>query len=243
MKEIKKLRFNTGTSALDLENASPAIIYSHADADGHLAAEQTRTNLIAEGVEVRQVVIGRETKNYTFWERTFAGLDLRQFRLVVVVDIAFSFREPLRSLESLLQTVRRHQLTQFIVIDHHPLMGTTEIPANLRLIEVESAYECCLGVPSDDFMVVAAICDGDGKVVRSRISNIFVKRALGIRRAAADVEGMVGTRLSSLLRSRKWEFFESLAEEPAEFHRNARGRRTSKSLISPLLEAAKNGAI
>lgn len=228
---------------LELQNASPAIIFGHADADGHLAAEQTRTNLEAEGIEVSDIVITPETRNYRFWERTFPGLDFREFRLVVVVDIAFNFRNPTHSLDSLLQTVDRHPSTHVVVIDHHPLKRSARPRTNLTMVEVDSVYDCCLGAPSDELMVVAATCDGDAKAVKSRTSDRFIKRALGVRRAAADMQSMMGPRLLSLLRTRQWEFFESLAEEPAEFHRTVRGRRTSSSPKSPLLEAARNGEI
>ena len=238
---MRELR--AGNTILELQTASPAIIFGHADADGHLAAEQTRTNLEAEGVEVSDVVVSTETRNYRFWERTFPGLDFSKFRLVVVVDIAFSFRNPTQSLDSLLQTVDRHPSTHVVVIDHHPLKRSSRPRTNLTMVEVKSVYDCCLGTPSDELMVVAATCDGDGKAVRSRTSDQFIKRALGVRRAAADMHSMVGSRLLSLLRGRRWEFFESLAEEPVEFHRTVRGRRTSSSPRSPLLEAAKNGEI
>jgi hypothetical protein len=66
---------------------------------------------------------------------------------------------------------------------------------------------------------------------------------LGVRRAAADINGMVGAKLLSFLRLRKWEFFESLAEEPNEYHRNVRGRRTANGLESPLLEAVRNAVL
>ncbi len=232
-----------GTTIIELNDASPAIIYGHADADGHLAAEHTRTNLRAKGIDVSDVVITPETRNYRFWERTLPGLDFGRFRLVVFVDIAFSFRDPSSSLESLLVNVDQHPDTRFVVIDHHPLKQPVKARSNLALVEADTAYNCCLGTPSDELMVLAAICDGDREAVKSRTSREISKRALGVSRAAADLHGMVGYRLLSLLRHRRWEFFESLAEEPQECHRNVRGRRVASGLKSPLLEAARNGVI
>ena len=169
------------------------------------------------------------------------NIDFRGHQLVVVVDIAFNFRDPLQSLKPVLRTVDNHPNTQFVVIDHHPLRQPKEPRSNLSLVEVDSAYECCFGHPSDELMVVAAICDRDEKVVRKRITPEFKKRAIGVRRAAADILGLAGFRLLNLIRRRQWEFFEALAEEPQKLHISARGRRKTTGPISPLLEAAKAG--
>lgn len=228
----------TGAIELNLQGKSPAIVFGHADADGHLAAEQSRANLQAKGINVRKVVVSPETNSYRFWERAFPSLDFSRIQLVVAVDIAFSFRKPDRSLEALLQAVDNYPRTQFVVIDHHPLKQPANSRSNLTLIEVDSVYDCCFGTPSDELMAVAAICDGDGQTIRSRRSFEFEKRAIGVRRAAADMGGVAGPKLMGLLRLRQWDFFEALAEEPAEFHRQARGRRTANSLTSPLLKAA-----
>ena len=230
-------RLTIGNESIDLKDMSPAIIFGHADADGHLAAEQTRTNMTREGIEVRELIVGPETKNYKFWESTFATVDLREFRLAVVVDIAFSFRDTDQSVRCLLRTVECHAETHFLVIDHHPLNHSDNIPNNLSLIQVDSAYDCCVGTPSDELMVVAAICDGDAKVVKPRTLPEHVKRATGIRRAAADIGGIAGSTLLSLIRDRNWDFFEALATEPAECHRNVRGRRVASGQKSPLLES------
>ena len=218
---------------------SPAVIFGHCDADGHLAAEQTRTNLEAEGIKVKKIVIGPETRNYRFWERTFSDVDLRLFRLVVIVDIAFDFRNPDSSLAAALRTVDGYPDTHFIVIDHHPLKQPETPRSNLTLIEVDSAYDCCIGLPSLELMALAAICDGHTKAVPSGIPVEFKRRAIGVRRAAADINGFAGYRLLAILRRRQCDFFEALAAEPSEFHATVRGRRTQRCLKSPILEAAK----
>ena len=230
-------------AGLQLQGASPAIVFGHADADGHLSAEQSRTNLQAAGINVEEVVVAPETSSYRFWAQTFPHLDFHRFRLVVVVDIAFNFRNPDQSLEALVQVVDDYSKTQFVVIDHHPLQRPKSPRPNLTLIEANSVYDCCFGAPSDELMVVAALCDGDGRAVRSRTSFELTKRAIGVRRAAADTGGVAGAKLMSLLRRRRWDFFEALSEEPTEFHRHARRRRTARSLNSPLLDAARTGRI
>ncbi len=230
-----------GPKKLQLSKVTSAIVFGHADADGHLATEQSRTNLQALGIDVKNLVITPETRNYRFWERTFANWNFKCGQMVITVDIAFSFQDPLRSLETVLTTVDSNQTTQFVVIDHHPLMQPKAPRPNLTLLEADSVYQCCFGPPTDELMVVAAICDGDEKSVLSRISPKFEKRAKGVRRAAADTQGLAGTKLLRLLRHRQWKFFEALAEEPSEFHVTARGRRRGSLPNSPMLEAAKAG--
>lgn len=188
-----------------------------------------------------KVIVSHMTRNYGFWESSFAGLEFKDYKLVVVVDIALNFRDPLRSLRPILRTVDNHPHTRFIIIDHHPLRQPRQPRPNLSLVEVESAYECCFGDPSEELMVVAAICDRNENAVRERITPEFKKRALGVRRAAADILGLAGSQLLNLIRNRRWEFFEALADEPTEFHLTVRGRRTANSPVSPLIEAAKAG--
>ena len=225
------------------KDKSPALVFGHADADGHLAAEQTRINLEAAGIRVEKLIVGPQTRNYRFWERAFSSQEFEEFRLVVAVDIAFSFRNPSRSLEVVLQTVDTNPFTEFVLIDHHPLQHPEQPRSNLTLVEVDSAYGCCFGQPSDDLMVVAALCDGDKWAVRPLASSKLKKRAIGVRRAAADCHGLAGSGLLTLLHNRRWEVFEALAEESPEFHMSARGRRRDCGPQSPVLEALKTGSI
>ena len=218
-------------------------MFGHSDADGHLAAQQTDENLESSGIEIGQVVVSPETSGYRFWGRSFTDWDLSPFGLVVVVDIAFRFRDPVESLTSVLAVVDDHPETEFVIVDHHPLPGPDLARGNLLLIEARSAYDCCVGTPSDELMVVAAICDGDADAVRPLVSDTQKKRADGVRRAAADVRGVAGSRLLTLLDRRRWDFFEDLADEPSEYHKRVRGRRTARSLTSPLLEKAMAGKV
>ena len=87
------------------------------------------------------------------------------------------------------------------------------------------------------------LCDGDKSAVGGLASSKLKKRAIGVRRAAADCHGLAGSGLLTLLRNRRWEVFEALAEEPPEFHMSARGRRRDSGPQSPILEALKIGSI
>ena len=213
-----------------------AILYGHSDADGHLAVEQSRGWLAQRGLSVTTVV-SSETRNYRFWEK-LPVCDLSDFGVVVVVDIAFRFRDPADSLARLLTVTDSQPKKHFIVIDHHPLVQPEMTRRNLQLIEVEDPYDCCLGVPDPELMQVAALCDGAPTSVIA--TPLIKKRALGVRRAAADKSGVTGYSLLELIRKRRWDFFEALAEEDIEMHRSARGIRRSSNESSPLLEYARS---
>ena len=212
-----------------------AILFGHADADGHLAAEQSREWLVNKGFSVT-VIVSTDTRNYRFWER-LRKFDLSSYGLVVTVDIAFSFRDPEYSLAELLAVSDCHPTKRFIVIDHHPLVHPQETRKNVQLIEVDDPYDCCLGVPNPELMAVAALCDGAKTSITPTLQ--LRQRALGVKRVAADVGGAAGNGLLQLIRERRWEFFEALAEEDMELHRSVRGVRLSSNRASPLLEYAR----
>ena len=213
-----------------------AIVFGHADADGHLATEQTREWLAKGGAHVTAIV-SSETRNYNFWGK-LVNYDLSDYHIVVVVDIAFRFRDPGDSLSRLLQVSDRQPSKQFIVIDHHPLTHPRSPRQNVKLIEVADPYECCLGTPEPELMEVAALCDGAPTAITP--TPLLMKRALGLKRAAADFRGIAGNGLLELIRQRQWDFFEALADEDHQLHRSARGLRRSSSEASPLLDYARN---
>ena len=164
--------------------------------------------------------------------------DLSDYRVVVFVDIAFRFRDPADSLARLLAVSDRQPQKHFIVIDHHPLVRSQTPRQNVQLVEVDDPYDCCLGVPDPELMQIAALCDGAPTSVTP--TPLLRKRALGVRRAAADVRGVAGNVLLELIRDRRWEFFEALAEEDNGMHKSARGIRRSSNELSPLLEYASS---
>ena len=219
-----------------LASLGSAILFGHADADGHLATEHTRDYLINTGMSVTTVVSSK-THNYRFWEK-LPEFDLSDYELVVFVDIAFRFRDPSDSLVRLLEVSDRQPHKQFIAIDHHPLVLPRFPRQNVHLLEVSDPYDCCLGVPDPDTMQVAALCDGSTTSVAP--TPLLRRRALGVKRAAADVGGVAGDGLLELIRERRWDFFEALADEDHEMHLSARGIRRLSSQVSPLLEDARS---
>lgn len=213
-----------------------AIVFGHADGDGHLAAIQTGEWLTRREVKVTTVV-SPATRNYLFWGR-LTKFDLSSYQLVVFVDIAFRFSDPSDSLTRLLNVSDEQPDKQFIAIDHHPFVYPESPRENVLLIEVTDPYDCCLGMPDPELMKVAALCDGSPTSVNPTPQ--LIKRALGVKRAAADVGGVAGDILLDLITARQWNFFEALADEDRDMHRSARGIRRRSSDTSPLLEHARS---
>ena len=186
-----------------------------------MATEQTRYALEKRGVNV-STVVSPDTRNHMFWGK-LPKFDLSRYGLVVFVDIAFKFRDPKDSLTRLLNISDQQPFKHFIVIDHHRLAHDQRPRTNVQLLEVSDPYDCCLDVPEPELMEVAALCDGSPTAVVS--TPLLRKRALGVKRAAADVRGVAGYGLLELIRERRWDFFEALAGEDKERHRSARGIR------------------
>ena len=213
-----------------------AVVFGHADADGHLAAERTRDWLSQRELSV-DIVVSSDTRNYRFWDK-LSNFDLSEYDVVVFVDIAFRFRNPSESLARLLEVSDPQPQKRFVAIDHHPLLRPQTPRRNVQLCDVTDPYDCCLGVPDPELMQVAALCDGSHTMINP--TPVLKKRALGVKRAAADVRGVAGDGLLMLIRERQWDFFEALADEDQELHRSARGVRIASNETSPLLEYARN---
>ena len=213
-----------------------AIVFGHADGDGHLAAVQSREWLVRQGVDVT-VVVSRSTRNHFFWHR-LVDFDLSEYDLVAFVDIAFRFRDPDESLAQLLRVADRLSDTHFVAVDHHPFVHPDVPRENVVLIEVDDPYRCCLGLPDPELMQVAALCDGSPTAIVP--TPLLTRRALGVKRAAADVAGIAGDTLLGLISERRWGFFEALAVEAREMHLSARGIRRRSSKDSPLIDYARS---
>ena len=217
---------------------SNAIVFGHADGDGHLAAVQSAENLRAEKTDVLDIVVDpTKTLNYRFWETCFQTCDFNGADIVIVVDIMFHPTNPQRSYEALFNRVRMQQHTKFIVIDHHPVHNISKQPKNLTLDFVEDVFDCCYGEPTE-LMILAAICDKDETAVKSRITDLHRKRAIGIKRAVSDRRALAGRPTLKLIEDRAWGIFEQLADEPAAFHRTFYGNRVAKKPDSPLIQLA-----
>ena len=217
---------------------SKAIIFGHADGDGHLAATQSAENLRVENIDVLEIIVDPvKTRNYRFWEDCFQNCDFKGADIVVIVDVMFHPTNPRRSYDALTSRVSNAPDTKFVVIDHHPVHDIPEPPNNLVLNFVNDVFNCCYGKPSE-LMLVAAICDRDESSVKSQLTDVHRKRAIGIKRAVSDRCGLAGGPTLRLIEDRAWSVFEQLADEPASFHRTFYGNRVAKKPVSPLLQLA-----
>ncbi len=236
---VSKARRVSSAQVPASKRSSPgkAIIFAHSDGDGHLAAEQTRRNLLEDGYEIGAVVVHPTlTRNYRFWEQHFQCADFDDCDHVFVVDIMLASKDPANTWEALLKRVRMEHDRQFHVIDHHAV-ELPKLPANLEVTISDSVYECCYGEPSE-LMLVAAVCDRDEEPVRHLLTERHRRLAVGVNRAVSERTVLAGGPLLRLLRDECWGVFEQFADEPAEYHRTFYGNRTAKEPLSPLLQIA-----
>lgn len=212
-----------------------AIIFSHADADGHVIAVQSKRNLIKAGYDIIDVVVDPVlTRNYKFWEDHFQAADFGDSDHVFIFDIMLNSKNPTSSLEAIANRAISERDRKFSIIDHHPVDLHLELPGNVSLQLVDAVYECCYGEPSE-LMYLAAICDKEAASVRDRISEWHLKVAKGIHRAVTDRKRIAGRILLELIETGKWQVFTDLADEPDSLHRTIYGNRILESRESPAL--------
>lgn len=215
-----------------------ALLFAHADGDGHLAAEQSRRNLVEDGYDVQEVVVDPAlTRNWRFWSQHFQEADLGNSEHIFVVDIMLAGKEWQDNCAALLKRVRAEPHRQFHVIDHHPVSIGERLPKNLEITFTKSVYECCYG-GSSELMLIASICDRDEEPVQNMLTPRHRRLAAGIARAVSDRGVLAGAPLLHLLRNECWGVFEKLADEPADYHRTFYGNRTAKEPLSPFLQIA-----
>ncbi len=217
------------------------LIVGHADADGHLAAEQSRRNTLRSGASRCEVFVDvKRTANYRIWRNHLPEIPICSADTVVFVDLMFHPDDVVGSVNVLTELASKNPEKQFIVIDHHPYSGLPALSVNLSIWFTSAVYTCCFGPPSA-LMVVAAICDRDEEPVVAMIDETMRRRALGMERAAAD-RNLAGSKLLRLLANDRWDLIEQLAEESKDVHQRVRGRRHSRQPLSPGLERARGVA-
>lgn len=212
------------------------LVVGHADADGHVIAEQTRRNLSrVSSFDVELVVDPERTKDHRAWTKLDAIPELEGRDIVVFVDMMFAPASFAAEAAALVVFAKAHPDTLFFVLDHHPLpLGRLSQAPNLRALYRDDVYECTLGTPSN-MMVAAALCEKQDSAVKSKKTPDDIDRAEGLRRAAAPGGTLAGAKLSALLRADRWEELAQLGREDAKFHRLTRGRRSSSEPPSPML--------
>lgn len=220
------------------------LVVSHADADGHLIAEQTRRNLsLIDTFRVRTVVDPARTKDHKVWTKLDTIEEIADAELVFFVDLMFAPATFAEEATALVDFVQRRPEKQFFLIDHHPLpLRRLERAKNLRAVYRPDVFECSLG-PRSGMMVVAALCENQGQRVADIKQPQHDILAVGMRRAAAHGGGtLAGEKLLALLRADCWESLAQLGTEDREHHYLPRGRRPPNRRPSKMLRALDDTA-
>lgn len=212
------------------------IILSHADADGHLIAEQTRRNLaLLSCFEVTTVVDPDRTKDHKVWHKLYEFEGIEDADLVFFVDLMFSPVSFGAESRALVEFVQSYPDKKFFMVDHHPLpFRRLGYATNLRAVYRPDVFDCVFG-PRSGMMVVAAICEKQA----ARVSDIKGPEhellAVGVRRAAALGGPLPGEKLLALMRWDCWDKLAELGREGREHHRLPRGRRPANAPLSDTL--------
>lgn len=219
------------------------LIVSHADADGHLIAEQTRRNLdLIPSFEVMTVVDPERTRDHKVWTRLSAIKEIDDADIVFFVDLMFAPTTFAAEANALVDFVRERPDKKFFLIDHHPLpLRRLDPAANLRAIYRPDVFECAIG-PRSGMMVIAALCEKQGSLVADIKQPSDDVLALGMRRAAALGGPLPGAKLLALLRSGYWHGLAELGRDEPAYHRLPRGRRPSSQPHSDTLAALDEAA-
>ena len=212
-----------------------AIIVSHADADGHIIAEQTRRNLASiRSFDVTVVVDPERTKNHKAWLSLDAIHEIEACELVFFVDLMFASASFGAEADALVRFAKSRPEKRFFVLDHHPLpLRRLSAAPNVRALYRDDVFDCTFG-PSSDMMIIAALCEMPQRTcAEERKKAIDDDIVRGMRRAAAIGGTLPGTKLLALLRHGFWGEIAKLGRESADKHLLPRGLRSSRSKRSP----------
>lgn len=219
------------------------LIISHADADGHLIAEQTRRNLdLIPSFSVDVFVDPVATKDHNFWNKIDDFEFIKSYDYIFFVDIMFAPNSFRAEAEKLVSFVSILPEKRFFLIDHHPLpYYRLRLATNLRAHYRPDVFDCAIG-PRSGMMVVAAICEKQSARVAEVTEPAHKRLAVGMRRAAAPGGPLPGNKLLALLRAGAWQSLDQIGREELRYHRLPRGRRSAKSLPSKALNDADAAA-
>lgn len=221
-----------------------AAVIGHADADGHLIAEQVRRNLVATGAfNVRVVVDPERTKDHKAWTKLESlATDVADADYVFFVDLMFGPESFAEEAGSLLQFVGDRPDKRFFVVDHHPLpLRRLSDAKNLHTAYRPDVFDCVVG-PRSGMMVVAALCEHQKSEVADVLRPVHTTLAEGMRRAAALGGDLPGPKLLALLKGDRWDALLQLGSESSEYHYLPRGRRPAGERPSKALRLAEDAA-
>jgi hypothetical protein len=200
-----------------------ALVVGHADADGHIIAEQVRRNLASSGAFTVSVVVDpARTKDHKAWTHLDAIKEIDQAEYVFFVDLMFGPTTYADEARALTRFVHDRPAKRFFLIDHHPLpLQRLETAENLHVIYRRDVADCAIG-PRSGMMVVAALCEKQP----SEVANEVKKPA---HEALA-----IGMKRDDLM---------MLAQDDARLHRLPRGRRPKDQPQSEVLRKLEQDAI
>jgi hypothetical protein len=212
------------------------LVVSHADADGHVIAEQVRRNLATvDSFNVTTLIDPERTKDHKAWLHLDALQELEKSEIVFFVDLMFAPASFGQEADALVRFATDRPSKRFFVLDHHPLpLRRLASAKNIRALYRRDVCDCTFGPPSR-MMVLAALCEKQPTRARQIKTPMEDVVAQGLRRAAALGGPLPGAKLSALLRFNEWRGLEALGQEDRAEHRLPRGRRPRDARPSPAL--------
>ena len=213
------------------------LIVSHADADGHVIAEQVRRNLtLVPSFKITTLVDAARTKDHKVWTKLNDLSEIDRFDIVFFVDLMFAPSSFVAEADALVRFVTDRPAKTFFVLDHHPLplrlLGRAK---NLHAQYRRDVVDCTFG-NSSWMMAIAALLEKQPTRVTG-FTRDHLDLAEGIRRAAALGGPLPGKKLSALLRFECWGPLIALGRDSKENHRLPRGRRPTLWKISEPLKS------
>jgi hypothetical protein len=203
----------------------PVLVVSHADADGHVIAEQVSRNCRRAGFDVNTVVDPSRTKDHKTWTKLEGITEIEDAEIVLFVDLMFAPSSYAAEAQALVDFAVQRPQKRFFVLDHHPVpKRLLERAANLHSAYRRDVVDCTFGTPSW-LMGIAALLEKQPTRVREVAGEHHRLLAEGIRRAAAPGGGLAGPKLLALLRAECWDALVALGRDERSHHRLPRGRR------------------
>jgi hypothetical protein len=204
----------------------PVLVVSHADADGHVIAEQVRRNLaIVPTFAVSTIVDPKRTSGHRMWTALDSLPEIDAAEIIFFVDLMFAPASYGAEAEALVSFALARPMASFFILDHHPLpFRLLEQAPNLHPIYQRDVVDCTFGNPSW-LMCIAALLEKQPTRADQYTTNVHTQLAEGIRRAAAPGGPLTGERLLALLRYECWPELIALGLDDKANHHLPRGRR------------------
>ena len=203
------------------------LIVSHADADGHVIAEQARRNLSAvKSFNVSVVVDPARTRSHKAWLNLLAIPEIERCEIVCFVDLMFAPATFGAEADALVSFARARPEKRFYVLDHHPLpIRKLSAAPNVHAAYFDDVLDCTVG-PASPMMTIAALCETQASRAKDAPHADDVLIAKGVKRAAAIGGTLSGEKLAALLRFDCWADLLALGKEDPKKHRLPRGFRS-----------------